>query len=49
MVDATTVQSDQGVSYLILKADMDRLTAYVNALRLAFLENLISLKRCAGQ
>lgn len=48
-VDVTLVERSEGSYYLIAKTDMDRLTAYVNALRLAFRENLISLRRCAGQ
>ena len=48
LVDARTLQHEGTAYYVIAKADMDRLTAYVNALRLAFQENLISLRKCVG-
>lgn len=48
-VDVTLIEKSEGSYYLIRKSDMERLTAYVNALRLAFRENSLSLKRCGGQ
>lgn len=48
-IEVTALQTDAGQVLVVSAADRVRLNAYINALRLSFQENLVSLKRCAGE
>ena len=48
-ISVTTIDRDGEKVFVISKLDMEMLTKYVNDLRLSFLKNHASLKKCSGE
>ena len=44
-----TIEKDGEKVFVISKSDMEIITKYINDLRLAFLKNQASLKKCSGE